>query len=97
MKSNKEKFKKGQKVKIIEALYGNHKEDRIGKIKSFNNAGEIWVDFPDGSGGLVKKIEAISRGRRPLNPEIKKKREKHKELYKQWIKLGESIFLNNNG
>ena len=69
MKSNKEKFKKGQKVKIIEALYGNHKEDRIGKIKSFNNAGEIWVDFPDGSGGLVKKVKAVLRGRKPLNPE----------------------------
>ena len=93
MKSNKEKFKKGQKVKIIEAVYGNRTESRIGKIKSFNNAGEIWVDFPDGSGGLVKKVEAVSRGRKPLDPKIKRKR----ELYKQWIKLGENIFLDNNG
>jgi hypothetical protein len=83
------KYKIGQKVKVIEPLWsGTQKRDAVGKIKSINNDGEYWIDFPDGSGGLVKTVEAIPRGRKPLPDEIKKKR----ELYKQWIKLGEQIF-----
>src|SRR3990167_10468866 len=59
------KFKIGQRVKILETVYGNGREDRIGKIKRIHKNGEIWVNFVDGSGGLVKKVEALKRGRKP--------------------------------
>jgi len=60
----KKKSKIGQRVKIIKAAYGNGTEDRIGKIKRIHKNGEIWVDFADGSGGLVTEVEALKRGRK---------------------------------